>query len=197
MILRSTFVAVVLLLRNTDAPTLSSLSPSTVVAGDVGFWLTVNGSGLEPGSVVRMDDVERTTTRLSSTTLAAMIAAVDIAHVGVRRISVATPDGELSASQTLSVVTPPPSPTLLSIAPSIVRAGGPAFRLVLHGSDFRPTSLVEVDGVERATFDATATSLVIDVRHEDLHTPGTRRIRVVTPPPGGGVSSILELKIRE
>lgn len=194
--LRTTGFAALLLLANVQAPVISSLSPSTVVAGSETFWLTVNGSGFVPGSVVRIDGAERTTTFLSTARVAASISSHDISRVGVRQISVQTPTGDASPALPLTIVAPPSAPKLLRISPTTVTAGGPAFRLSVSGTDFAPNSLIEIDGSTRTTFDSTPTSLTTEVSAEETATAGARRIRVVTPAPGGGTSEPVELTIR-
>ncbi|MDD1653317.1 MAG: hypothetical protein LUQ64_02095, partial [Methanomicrobiales archaeon] len=57
------------------APVLSSLSPSTVTAGDAAFTLTVTGSGFVRDSKVRWNGQDRSTTFVSSTQLRATISS--------------------------------------------------------------------------------------------------------------------------
>ena len=185
----------VLVLPAVERPAISSLSPSAVVAGDTGFWLTVRGSGFVQGSIIRIDGEERTTTFMSAATIAASILASDISRVGVRQVSVQTPLGSTSPSSPLTVTAPPPAPRLISIAPTTITAGGPAIRLTVTGADFADTSLVEIDGETRPTFDVSATTLVAHVSASDRAAAGTLRIRVVTPAPGGGASRAAEMRI--
>jgi len=68
----------VLLLQHSEADiTIASTSPSTAIAGDVAFWLTVHGSGFDRDSVVRLDGADRTTTFMSPTTVAGSIMATE------------------------------------------------------------------------------------------------------------------------
>src|SRR5439155_15881758 len=60
-------------------PSITSLSPTSAVAGGQGFNLTVNGSNFVSGSVVRWNGGDRATTFLGSTLLTASIPASDIA----------------------------------------------------------------------------------------------------------------------
>jgi hypothetical protein len=61
------------------------------------FDLTVEGTGIAAGAVVRWDGADRPTTAASPTRLTARIAAADIAAVGTARVTVALPDGRVSA----------------------------------------------------------------------------------------------------
>ncbi len=87
------------------APTLSSISPNLVCAGDPGFTLTVNGSNFNSQSVVRLNGVARTTTFISEDQLSAAILVSDISSSGTPSITVfnPTPGGGSSSGATLTV----------------------------------------------------------------------------------------------
>jgi hypothetical protein len=90
-----------------NAPVITLLSPSSAVAGSVGFTLTVNGSNFDPAAQVLFNGLARTTTFLSSTQLQASINAADIAAAGTAIIAVANPgnNGGTSAGSTFFVGT--------------------------------------------------------------------------------------------
>ena len=71
------------------APTLSSVSTTSVAAGSAPFTLTVNGSNYTPGSVVQWNGTNQVTTYVSSTQLTASITAPDIAVAGTATVTVA------------------------------------------------------------------------------------------------------------
>ncbi len=89
------------------APTAVHLSPSTVIAGDPDFTLTVTGSGFVEGSVVQWNGSNRPTTFLSIQALTAAIPAADIAAAGTASITVftAAPGGGTSNALTLDINT--------------------------------------------------------------------------------------------
>ncbi|HEU4366754.1 MAG TPA: hypothetical protein VFV05_00840 [Methylomirabilota bacterium] len=95
-------------LSDAPAPVLSSLSPSSAIAGSTGFMLTVNGSGFASASVVRWNGVDRTTTFVSASQLRIAIAAADIATPGSAAVSAFTPapGGGTSGSKTFAVTQP-------------------------------------------------------------------------------------------
>jgi len=76
---------------NNPAPVITSLKPSTAVAGSPQFTLTVNGTGFISSSVVYFASNARATTFVSSTQLTATILASDIAAAGTPSIVVITP----------------------------------------------------------------------------------------------------------
>ena len=96
---------------NNPVPTLSSVSPTSVIAGSA-FTLTVNGTGFVQGSQVYLDGSARTTTFMSATQLTAAIPATDVAAAATKAITVVSPGpgGGTSASATLTVTAPAPAP---------------------------------------------------------------------------------------
>ena len=73
------------------APSTTSLSPGSAIAGDPGFILTVDGAGFLYGSVVRWNGADRPTTWISPTRLEAAISASDVASAGQSVVTVFTP----------------------------------------------------------------------------------------------------------
>jgi IPT/TIG domain-containing protein len=180
--------------RGTPAPAITSISPSSVVVGGPGFTLTVNGTGFTATSVVRVNGSDRATAFGSATRLTATILASDIAAAGTQGITVFNPDsGRTSPSVTLSITNP--VPTLSSIVPATLPAGGPDFTLTLAGSNFVSASVVRVNGSPRATTLVSTTQLTATILAGDIASPGTLSITVFTPGPGGGTSGALAFTV--
>jgi hypothetical protein len=99
-------------------PTTSSISPTSTIAGDPDFSLTVNGTNFIGSSTVQFNGSARTTTFISSTTLTATILSTDIVTGATSSITVfnPTPGGGTSSSQTLTIYNPAPFPTFSSVA---------------------------------------------------------------------------------
>ncbi len=74
-----------------NAPTISSISPSSATVGGSAFTLTVNGSGFTTSSVVRWRGADRATTFVSETQLRASISAGDLASAGTASVTVYNP----------------------------------------------------------------------------------------------------------
>jgi glucose/arabinose dehydrogenase len=96
-------------------PVLTNVVPGSVIAGDPGFTLTVNGSGFVYGSVVRWNGEDRPTARVSANQLTAAITAADIQSAGAASVTVFTPipGGGTSGAGTLNV-----NPTFLDVPTS-------------------------------------------------------------------------------
>jgi hypothetical protein len=72
-------------------PTVSGITPSTLIAGQTGFTLTVEGTQFVSSSVVQWNGASRQTTFVSTIQLKAAILASDIATSGTFPVTVATP----------------------------------------------------------------------------------------------------------
>ena len=101
-----------------SAPTIGSLSPASVTAGNPAFTLTVNGSGFVSGSVVRWNGVDRVTTFVNGTQLQAAILASDVATPGAAQITVFSP-GNGTSSGLSFVINGIGTPTLAVSATSV------------------------------------------------------------------------------
>ena len=90
----------------TAVPVLTSLSPSSAVAGGSPFVLTLNGSNFVSGSTVLWNGGSRTTTFISSTQLQATVTDLDIVTAGLALVAVNNPTsaGDNSNSQTFAVL---------------------------------------------------------------------------------------------
>jgi hypothetical protein len=180
---------------NNPAPFVSSLSPPTVIAGGIAFSLQVDGSNFVNGSVVRVDGSDRSTTFVNSSQLTATITAGDIAVAGAPTITVfnPAPGGGLSNGQTLPVLNP--VPTLASINPQLVIAGGADLVLQANGTNFIASSVVRINGSNRATTFVSSIQITATITAADIASAGTANITVFNPGPGGGTSGLQMLTI--
>jgi len=97
------------------APVLTSISPSTVVAGAAGFTMTLTGSGFVNPQSVLWDGVARPTTYVSSTSLTATIYTSDVAKSGSKAVSVT---GAAGASGVKTFTVSCGAPFLVNSVPS-------------------------------------------------------------------------------
>jgi uncharacterized protein (TIGR03437 family) len=184
------------------APQISSLNPSTREAGSGQFTLTVNGGGFFNGSVVRWNNSDRMTTFVSATQLTAIILATDSANAGTATVTVfnLAPGGGTSNGLSFTINQAPPLvPTLTSLNPTSVAAGGEQFTLTVNGTNFVNTSDVRWNGTARSTTFVSATQLTATIPASDIIQPGTAQVTVFTPANsggGGGESSALSFTIQ-
>jgi hypothetical protein len=131
-----------------SAQTITSISPSTIVAGGPDFTLTVTGSGFNPKTLVTVNGNNRPTVFISTLQLTATIFATDITAPGTLRISVT---GTFSVPPTLNltVVNPGPAPILRRVAQGSVAQGSQLVRLTLTGANFQPGATVLIGTAAR------------------------------------------------
>jgi len=184
-------------------PTLTSISPTSEKSGDPAFTLTLNGSGFINGGIVQFQDSVSNfstyvnATFVSSTQVTAVIPASAIVLPGTFRVYAYNPQPTGPSnplSFTVNVGTYP-VPTLSSIGPTAVAAGGIGFTLYALGTNFASTATLNVNGVAKPTNYSLPTALSAAISAADIASVGTAQITVSNPSPGGGTSNALPLSI--
>lgn len=178
-------------------PSIVSLKPSSTTAGGVGFTLTVNGSNFVSKSKVLWNGADRVTTFVSSTELTADILAHDIAQAGTANVNVFNPTPGGGDSNTATFTIDNPVPSLAKLVPSSIKAGSAGFTLAVNGTNFVPTSQVYWNGSPRATTFVGHLNLQATILASDVKTPGTAKVTVGNPAPGGGSSNSLTFTINQ
>ena len=175
---------------NNPVPMATSLFPNSATAGGAAFTLTVNGSAFVSTSVVKFNGAAKTTTFVSATQLTAAITAADIATAGTATVNVTNPAPGGGTSGNLSfTINAAAGPTLTSLAPASVTAGGAAFTLTLTGTGFVAGATVNFGTNPAITpSSVTSTQIVATIPAADITTPGTVNV-TVTNPAGGGTSN--------
>jgi hypothetical protein len=147
-ILAGDVVAVTGLCSHAAAQTITSISPTSALAGGPGFTFTVTGSGYLANSVVQVNGSNRPTAFVSALQLTATILASDIATPGVLTITVFNPlvgSGGGSTSNPVNFsVTALPGPVLTSASPGFSTPAADRVRMTLVGANFRPGATVVI-----------------------------------------------------
>jgi hypothetical protein len=87
-------------------PTITSLFPTSIVAGSAGFTLTVTGTDYVSGAGVRWNGVAIPTTFVNATQLQATVSASLVANAGAALIDVVNPDGSVSNQSQFRIIAP-------------------------------------------------------------------------------------------
>jgi hypothetical protein len=172
-------------------PTLTGLSPSSVVAGGGGITLTVTGTNFVAASVVRWNGASRTTTFVSATRLQAAIPAGDILAAGSAQVTAFTPSPGGGTSNALTVAVNPGASalSLVSVTPA-TSAPGQTLQIALDGTGFvsgATCTFGSGTSVSACTF-TSATRLTAAVTIAANATLGPRTVTVTNP---GGPSASL------
>ncbi len=99
--------------------------------------------------------------------------------------------GQTVASDPTNILHPNgnPVPTITSLSPTSVIAGGAALTLTANGTNFVSTSVIQWNGSNRSTNFVSSTRLTATIPAGDIAAPGTASVTAVSPPPGGGTSN--------
>ncbi len=188
-----------------STPTITTISPSSTVAGGAAFTLTINGTNFVAASMVNFGGSAPATTFINSTQLTAAIPAASIASTGTMAVTVTNPapGGGTSKAINFTITSgtsgPNPVPTIQVLFPSCIPAGEPSLQLQVvgpyPGSNFVTSSVVRWNGSDRPTTSDAINGLVAQIPASDVAAAGTAAVTVFNPGPGGGSSNALTFTI--
>ncbi len=169
------------------APVISTIAPSSTVAGGATFMLTIRGANFLTTSVVNFNGGALLTTFTSATQLTAVVPASAIASAGTAGVSVTNPaPGGISNVANFTIAPPPaPPPMITTIVPNSAVAGGATFTLTINGANFLAASTVNFNGAPLVTTFVSATQLTAPVPASAIVSTGTVVVSVTNPAPGG------------
>ena len=194
----------------TATPVITTLSPSSFVAGSSDSTIAVYGSNLFSGSLtlgsnapviygtVLWNGTALTTSLYSSyfnnvptSYLVATVPAALLAKTGTASVTVTSLTSTPALSNALSVsITNPPAPTLTSISPNT----GPintAATITLYGTGFTASSTVAFNGTNLPATFTSSNSLTVTLPATSVALPGNGSFTVTTPAPGGGTTAAM------
>ena len=186
-------------------PTITTILPTSTVAGGAPFTLTINGRNFVAGSMVNFGGAAPATTFVNSTQLTAAIPASSIASTGTLPVTVTNPGagGGTSNPTNFTIMSAGPSsvPTLDVLFPSCAPAGEQLVDstdnlLTVVGDGFVPSSVVRWNGTDLpTTSNGSINGLTAQVPASDIAAAGTAAVTVFNPAPGGGTSNSLTFTI--
>ncbi len=177
--------------KSNDVPTLASMTPTSANVGDGKLTLSVHGHGFVDGSSVLWNGAVLPTKMLSGIDITATISAANLATGGTVSVSVLNSPPGGGTSNALSFTVQNLAPTASALSPSTAIAGSGGFTLAVTGEHFVKSSVVQWNGLPRATTFKSATQLTADVTAADIAGTVGGSVTVYTPAPGGGTSAAL------
>lgn len=177
-------------------PVVSSVSPTTALVGTASAIVTVTGTGFVPFTAINVNGAARATTYINSTQVSAALPTADFAASGSLSLTAvnASPGGGTSAVTPLAVSNP--AVGFLKLNPSSVFVGlTAATTITVTGSGFVPASVVQVNGVVRASTFVNGTTLSFATTAADQMKADILPVTVSNPAPGGGISPAAPLNV--
>jgi len=178
-------------------PTITSLSPTTIMVGAGDTLLTVTGTGFVTGSsAIRLDGAAapNATTCTSANQCRTTLPAALLAQGKVVAVTVVNPAPGGGVSNAVDLPINNPSPVLSSLSPSFIAQGSPAQSLTLNGSGFLPTSQIwmtpKSGGASTLQSPTTqsSTRLTLNLSATFLATAESYDVSVENPLPNAGPS---------
>ena len=161
-------------------PSVTSVTPATVLAGSAAQTLTVTGTGFVSSSVVNFNSTALATSYVSVTSLTATLPASAIAADGSAKITVTNPSPGGGASGAFSFAITVPTPAVASLSPQTVPQGAAA-TITLTGTGFEANSVVQWNGSARPTTFVNPTTLQVVLTAADVANFGAGQISVTNP----------------
>lgn len=178
-----------------NPPTLSTLIPSSVIAGSAGFGLTVEGTGFLSGAVVAWNGTSLATTVDSSSQLTATVPASDVANPGTASVTATNPG--TSSSNALAFAIDPqsenPSATITSLSPNSATVGSAGFTLTVTGTRIAAGAVVDWNGAALSSTFVSATEITATVPAALLN--AVVPVNVTVTNPGADPSNALPFTI--
>ena len=172
------------------APSITSVSPSTAIAGSTSPLVTVTGAGFVPTTIIQVNGTPRTTTYVNATQVNVALTTADVASGGNLSLTAvnSAPGGGTSTATTFAVSNAIPFVTTLS--PTYYVAGSTS-TITVNGINFTPNSSVLLNGTAVSTAYISSTQLTFLAA--GLSAPQIANLAVSNPSPGGGTSANVKL----
>jgi hypothetical protein len=178
-----------------EPPLVSGLSPVQATVHSANLTLTITGTNFMAGAQVQWNGTPRPTTFVDPTHLRAQVGASDLAAPGTAAIRVINPDLADAPSNALAFTVRNPTPTLATLTPRSILAGGPQLTLTLTGSGFEPGATLLWNGEAVPVTIMSSSELRATIPPSRLAVGGSATLAVANPAPGGAASNPLVLSI--
>ena len=175
-------------------PILTSVTPSTIIAGSSSVTITCDGSGFVAASEIRVGGTPLATNLVSPNQVNATVlnATSLFSQAGTYDVRVVNPPW----SNILTITVENPAPQITSMSPSSAFVGSPSQLVSVFGSGFTPqTAVWWVGGLLSNITYVSPNQVDVLIPFTNLLNPGSFDINVFNPAPGGGQSSFLQFTV--
>lgn len=175
-------------------PTITAVFPGLAFVGSSSVLVTVNGSGFESSSVLKVGGQVLTPFSRSFSSITAIAPGSLLASKGLLSVSVTNPGpGGGEADAATGVTVGEPQPSMSWVSPVKFYAGSGVQTLTLRINTVSADSVLEWNGTPLTvtrTLSGTPTLWQATVPKALLATGGGATVKLVTPAPGGGSVSL-------
>jgi len=177
-------------------PVITSINPTTVLAGSPPFILNVTGANFVAGAQVRVNGGDRTTQFVDSQHLNVTIPATDISSPRTLTITALNPGTPASEPVTLRVISNVPAIT--SVTPSTIALGSVNTTITVSGSGFANNAQVRLNNTtDVATTFINDTQVTAVVPGTELTVARTINVTVFNPSPINQTSNAVTLTVSD
>ncbi len=198
---RGTLILLALLVAATAqaqfaTPVITSINPTTVLAGSSPFILSVTGANFITGTQVRVNGGDRPTQFVDSQHLNVTIPATDINSPRILTITALNPGTPSSGPVTLSVISNVPAIT--SVTPSTIARGSSNTTITVRGTGFANNAQVRINNTtDIATTFINDTQLTAVVPASELSVSRSINVTVFNPSPVNQTSSAFQVTVTD
>jgi trimeric autotransporter adhesin len=179
----------------TPTPTVASISPTSVTAGSGPLTLTVNGTNFLSSTTVEVGGADDATTYVSAAQVTATVEPAQIASGGSFSVIALNGTTTSGSGTPVNLTVNNPAPTISATTPSAEFVGTTAPSVVVIGTGFVPTTIIDVNSAARTTTYVSATQMNVLLNPSDVAAGGSLSLTAVNGTPGGGTSTAAMLPV--
>lgn len=175
-------------------PTLTTVTPSSVVEGSPAQLVTLTGTNFLPTTTATYNGAARAVTYISSTQIQVALLAGDLVAASTGTLQAANPAPGGGASNTLpftvTAIVLNPAPAISSTSPSSVAAGSGSQLVTITGTGFiSGVTTLTINGLPVILSVSSPTSATFILPSTATLVPGNVSVFLANPAPGGGTAS--------
>jgi hypothetical protein len=177
-------------------PALTTLAPSSALAGSPDTALTLSGTSFAPMPSVYFDGSALTVATATADTITTTIPAALLKSSGSHNVTVvnAAPGG--GTSNAISYTVTNPSVTITSVTPSNATVGDASKSIAIVGSGFVSATTIAFNGTTVSSTFTDSQHISATLGAASFANPGNFPVTAMNPAPGGGLSAPANFQVQ-
>jgi hypothetical protein len=181
---------------SSPTPTVTSLSPTSLLAGSAATTVTITGSNFVSQSTVAISGANRPTTFVNPTSLIVALTAADLLTPSNLQLTVTNPPPDGGTSIPITFAVKAPIPIISAVAPVSATVGAVATTLSVSGTGFiNGITTLTLSGVAVPTSVANGTTVTTVLTPAQLLVGGEVSVVATNSGPGGGQSNAVAFSV--